>query len=250
VSETPTAVYIRASTGEQNEDHQRNSIGDWLESNGTNWSDVTQFADTASGANDDREQFQELLSRIKNEEFDRVVTWEISRISRRGATLQEFFDACEQTDTTVIITDGAISRVDPDGTNRFVADVIGMVYQQERRQLIRRIESGIDRAQREGKWLGQVPAGFIRDDDGYLQPNLNPDHEAGEAGYLELRSVLEDIDNGESYRSAAQGLPVTRQTLSAIDNDPDRRQWYLEAEACDDRVDEALGDVKMEASDD
>jgi DNA invertase Pin-like site-specific DNA recombinase len=119
-----------------------------------------------------------------------------------------------------------------------------MVYQQERRQLIRRIESGIDRAQREGKWLGQVPAGFIRDDDGYLQPNLNPNHDAAEVGYLELRSALERIEAGQSYRKAAAPLPVTRQTLSRIDQDDDRRSWYLDAEADDERVAEALIEVR------
>jgi len=246
VSDTPTAVYIRASTGEQNKSHQHESIGDWLDEHEISWADTEQYADTASGAKDDRPQFQALLSDIKTNSFDRVVTWEISRISRRGATLQEFFDACEQTDTTVIITDGAVSRVDPDGTNRFVADIVGMVYQQERRQLIRRIESGIDRAQREGKWLGQVPAGFVRDSDGYLQPNLNPDHDAGETGYLELRHALEQIDSGASYRSVAEGLPVTRQTLSTIDGDPDRRAWYLDADASDERVGEALAAVETE----
>lgn len=244
MSDTAIGTYIRASTDEQTHSNQRQSIGDWLSDHGHDWADVEQFADTGSGADDSREDFQRLLDELAAGSFDTVVCWEISRLSRRGATLQEFFDTAEDVDTTVVITDGAVEKVKPDGTGRFVADLIGMVYQQERRQLIRRIESGIDRAHREGKWLGQVPAGFVRDSDGFLQPNLNPDHDAGEVGYLELRSALERIDDGDSYRSVAKSLPVTRQTLSSIDNDPDRRQWYLEGEATDDRVHEALESVK------
>lgn len=246
MSESTVATYIRASTDDQTHANQRESIGDWLDDNGLDWSDVEQYADTGSGADDDREDFQRLVGDLEGGDLETVVCWEISRLSRRGATLQEFFDSAEDTDTTIVITDGAVEKVFPDGQGRFVADVIGMVYQQERRQLIRRIESGIDRAKREGKWLGQVPAGFTRDDEGYLQPNLDPDHDAGEVGYLEVRSALEQIDNGESYRKAANGLRVTRQTLSSIDQDEDRRQWYLEADADDELVADALEPVRTE----
>lgn len=244
VSDTAIATYMRASTDDQTLANQRESIGAWLDDHGHGWDDVDQYADIGSGADDDREEFQALVDELEAGAYDTIVCWEISRLSRRGATLQQWFDAAEATKTTIIITDGAIEKVAPDGQGRFVADIIGMVYQQERRQLIRRVQSGIDRAQREGKWLGQVPAGFVRDGDGYLQPNLNPDHDAGEVGYLELRSALEDIDDGASYRSIAKRLPVTRATLSTIDNDADRRAWYLDADADDDRVAEALDPVE------
>jgi len=239
-------VYLRASTADQTLENQRQSIGDWLADRGLDWDDVDQYADIGSGADDDRDEFQALFDELRAGAYEYVVCWEISRLSRRGATLQEWFDTAADTDTTIIITDGAVETVEPGGQGRFVADIIGMVYQQERRQLIRRIESGIDRAQREGKWLGQVPAGFVRDGDGYLQPNLNPDHNAGETGYLELRHALEQIDAGGSYRSVADGLPVTRQTLSTIDGDPERRAWYLDGDADDERVDEALGEVAVD----
>ena len=244
MSETSVAPYVRASTDDQTLANQRESIGDWLADHDLGWGDVDQYADIGSGADDSREEFQRLVDELEAGGYSTIVCWEISRLSRRGATLQEWFDAAEETNTTVVITDGAVEKVTPDGQGRFVADIIGMVYQQERRQLIRRVRSGIDRAQREGKWLGQVPAGFVRDGDGYLQPNLSPDHDVGETGYLEIRAALEQIDDGGSYRKAAESLPVTRQTLSAIDNDPDRRQWYLDADAADDRVDEALEPVK------
>jgi len=246
VSQTTVATYIRASTDDQTKSNQRDSIEAWLTDHDLGWADVEQFADIGSGADDDREDFQQLLDRLEAGALEYVVCWEISRLSRRGATLQQFFDTAEDTDTTVVITDGAVEKVTPDGQGRFVADVIGMVYQQERRQLIRRVQSGIDRARRQGKWLGQVPAGFQRDGDGYLQPNFNPDHDDGEVGYLELRSALEQIDNGGSYRATADGLPVTRQTLSKIDNDEDRRQWYLDGHADDELVAEALEPVRTE----
>lgn len=240
------AVYMRASTSEQTHANQRDSIEGWLTERDLDWDDVDQYVDTGSGADDDREQFQALLEELRAGRLEYVVVWEISRLSRRGATLQEFFDIAEDQSTTIVITDGAVDAVRPDGTGRFVADIIGMVYQQERRQLIRRIQSGVDRARREGKWLGEVPVGFVRDEAGYLQPNLDPDHDAGETGYLEVRNALENLADGSSYRSEAQGLPLARQTLSRIDQDAQRRRWYLDAEAEDDAVDEALQNLAVE----
>lgn len=57
---------------------------------------------------------------------------------------------------------------------------------------------------------------------------IDADHDAGETGYLELRNALEAIEDGESYRSAAEGLPLSRQSLSNIYRDDERRRWYLE----------------------
>ncbi|RBI58321.1 resolvase [halophilic archaeon] len=239
------ATYIRASTDEQTDSHQRESINNWLAEHDADAADVDRYVDLGvSGAADDREQFTVLLDAIEDGDYSHVVCWEISRLSRTGATLQQFFDTCEDTETTVVITDGAVEKVTPDGTGRFVADIIGMVYQQERRTLIRRIEAGQRRAQREGKWLGQVPAGFTRDGEGYLQPLLDPDHDAGEVGYLELRDAIERVDDGESYNSVASGLPLSRQALSNIHQDSERRAWYLDAEADDDRIDAALEAVR------
>lgn len=99
------------------------------------------------------------------------------------------------------------------------------------------------RARKEGKWLGEVPVGFERN-DGYLRPVINAGE--GEDSYLDIRTALEDIKDGISYNSAAQSLNTTRQTLSRIDQDDERRAWYLNVEASnDDRVDEALQDVQL-----
>ncbi|AOW80118.1 site-specific recombinase, DNA invertase Pin [Halodesulfurarchaeum formicicum] len=231
-------TYIRPSTSKQTDEHQRSSIEEYLEERGVGLEDVNQYVDVGSGADDEREQFQDLLDHIRSKNVDHVVVWEISRISRRGATLQEFFDICENNGVTIHITDGAVEKVKPDGTGRFVADIVGMVYQQERRQLIRRVESGVRRAKSQGKWLGQVPAGFKRNDDGYLRPIINPKED--EDSYIEMADALERVEEGNSYRSVARSLSISRQGLSNIHQDDERRQWYLRGEADDKRVEDAL----------
>ncbi|MBX0325893.1 recombinase family protein [Halomicroarcula sp. F13] len=239
-------TYIRPSTERQDDQHQRDSIIRYIDEHDLPQDRVEQYVDIESGSNDEREQFNALLNAIRNDEFDHIIVWEISRISRRGATLQEFFDACEEHGVTIHITDGAVEKVKPDGTGRFVADIVGMVYQQERRQLIRRVKAGVKRAKDQGKWVGNVPAGFRRNDEGYLQPIVEP--AGGEDSYFELVDALERLEDGESYRSVAKTLSISRQGLSNIHKDPERRRWYLERRSDDERVTEALEEVTTENS--
>ena len=164
---------------------------------------------------------------------------------RRSAAAR--FDTCEDTDTTGVVTDGAIEKIKPDGTGRFVADVIGMVYQQERRQLIRRVEAGIKRAKNKGDWVGNLHAGFRRDESGYLQPIIDPDDD--EDGFLEIRDALRRVEEGDSYRSVAGGLSMTRQGLAKIHKDDKRREWYFDGDADDDRVQGALNEVDVSGRD-
>lgn len=234
------AVYIRRSTADQEEEHQRQGIRQWLEKHGLTIGDVDVYAEQGSGADADRGQFQALIDAIDTDDYTDVVIWEISRIARKGFLAQQFFDTCEDQGTTIHVTNGSVRTVEPDGHGRMVADVIAAVAAEERRSLIRRTKAGINRAKQEGKWVGQVPAGFTTI-DGYLRPNFSPDYEDGETGFHDVADALETIDNGTSYRAAAKETPnITRQTLMRMEKDDDRRSWYLHQEADDDRVQAAF----------
>jgi len=237
------ACYVRSSTEKQSVDHQHSDITEWAEERGINPESIDRYVDLSqSGTDPGREQFKELIDAMNSEQYDYVVIWEVSRLTRLGSTYQEFFEVAEESGTIIAITDGWVDEVRPDGTGKLIADISAAVAEEERRRLIKRVEAGIKRARTEGKWLGEVPTGFTRNDDGFLKPVLTP--EAEEDGYLEIRAALEDIEDGESYRQAARSLETTRQTLSRIHQDENRRQWYLHADAEDPRVVEALEGVR------
>jgi len=246
---TNYATYIRRSTDEQDDEHQADDIREWLDRRDLDWSDVAIYREQASGASRDRNDFNQLIADIENGEYTDVVVWEVSRIARHGLLAQEFFEACERNDVTIHVTNGSVRRIEPGGQGRMVAGIIAEVAAEERRQLIRRTKAGLRRARNEGKWLGQVPTGFVRSDEGYLHPNLSPDYDAGETGFLDVQEALEAVEEGESYRSAADQLPnCSRQTLMNIHKDDDRRRWYLHAKADDEAVQQALADVSPEAA--
>lgn len=240
------ATYIRRSTFDQENEHQEQAITAWLEDHGLTLGEVDVLSETASGASRSREEFQRLLSKIKAGEVDHVVVWELSRVAREGELAQRFFNACEDHNVHVHITSGSIREIKPDGTNRFVADILAAVYAEERRTLIRRTKLGQERALKHGRWVGQPPLGFTTDADGYLIPNCEfygEDYNDGRDGFFAVARAVEEIDGGESYRSAADGLQCTRQALSSVDQDDEKRRWYLERNADDDRVQRALDEL-------
>lgn len=240
-----TAVYIRRSTEEQSDEHQLDDVSEWLDDHGLTIGEVDTYSEQASGAADDRDEFTELLEGIERDEYTDVVVWEISRLARKGLLAQRFFDASEEHNTVIHVTNGSVREIRPDGHGRLLADIIASVAAEERRTLIRRTKSGIKRARKEGKWVGQVPAGFVRV-DGYLKPNLDPDYDDGESGFLDLVEALERVEDGESYRSVANDTPnVTRPSLMNIHKDEGRRKWYLAGQADDERVKEALAEVTV-----
>jgi len=240
-----TATYVRRSTAKQETEHQRAAIREWLDAHDLTPGEIDTYEEQASGASADRDAFLNLVDAIDAGEYDDVVVWEISRIARKGFLAQRFFDAAEESGTTIHVTDGAVRKVEPDGHGRLVADIIAAVAAEERRSLIRRTEAGVQQAIEQGKWVGQVPAGFVTV-EGYLRPNFSPDYDAGEVGFHDIAEALEAIDGGQSYRKTAKETPnVTRQTLSAIDRDEQRRKWYLEGQAEDERVQAAVEETEV-----
>jgi DNA invertase Pin-like site-specific DNA recombinase len=245
------AAYIRRSTFEQENEHQREAIRNWLDQEDVPVSDVEFLSETASGASRNREELRRLMERIRDDDLDHVVVWELSRIAREGQLAQEFFNACEDHDVHVHITSGSIREIKPDGTNRFVADILAAVYAEERRTLIRRTKYGQQRALENDKWVGKPPLGFTTDSDGYLIANIdlyeeyNDDRE-GFYAVAEAMRRLEDDD--ASYRGLARDMECSRRALSNVFNDTEKRAWYLDRETEDERVQRALDELDdMEA---
>jgi len=118
----------------------------------------------------------------------------------------------------------------------FFAKQISLLDERAREQAVRRSIRGQKHAAKEEKWIGTTPKGFTTNSDGYLVV----DH----TEYFALAEALKRIDDGESYLSVAEETDINRVTLMDIYKDEDRRAWYLEGEATDDRVYEALDGVR------
>lgn len=240
-------AYIRRSTFQQENEHQRSAIDDWLDRHDVDVGDVEFLSETASGASRNREKLRELIERIDAGDVDHVVVWELSRIAREGQLAQEFFNLCEDNDVHVHITSGNIREIKPDGTNRFVADILAAVYAEERRTLIRRTKLGQKRALDNDHWVGKPPLGFTTDDDHFLIANVDfyEDHNEDRAGFFSVEDALcrLESDPDASYRGLAATMKCSRRALANLHKDESRSRWFLAREADDARVQRALDEL-------
>lgn len=233
------AVYARVSTSDQDVARQLDEAREHLESLGVD--DVKEYPEIVSGAadTDTREVYNQLLDDVATGRFDLVVVHEISRLSRLGPTeIHEFIQHCLEHDTGVEALDVGLKIHVDDGDLQqtiysMVARLMGDLAQIEHKQKLQRIRSGVRAAQSAGKWTGRPPAGFVVE-EGYLR--VDP------AEFLHIREALGRIDRGESYTGVAEETGIAKSTLRSLHRD--RAELYLGGETDDDRVDEALDDVR------
>lgn len=246
-----TAYYVRTSTDKQETggESQKGAIEDWYKNHNLDITEADAYVDLEqSGTSSTREQFLDLVDAVERGEYTDVVMVEISRISRILATSADFIDSAVETGTTIHLLDEMIDAIDPDDPmSAFFAKQLSLWYEEEAKQARRRALRGRREALRQGKWTTKPPLGF-RVVDGYLEPVIEPrEVEDGsmETSYLTVVAALERIDAGESYRSVAMGSGLNRVTLMDINKNEDRRRWYLDGIADDDRVQEALDEAAV-----
>ena len=233
------AIYARVSTTDQDARRQLEEARDHLDTQGID--DVTEYPEVVSGAadTDSRDVYNDLLEDVAAGAYDLVVVHEISRLSRLGPTeIHEFIQHCLEHDTGVEALDVGLSIHVDDGELQqtiysMVARLMGDLAKIEHTQKLNRIRSGVRAAQDVGKWTGRPPAGFVVE-DGYLR--VDPTE------YLHIRAALARVDRGEPVADVAADTGISGSTLRGLIDD--RRELYLRGEADDDRVDEALEDVR------
>jgi DNA invertase Pin-like site-specific DNA recombinase len=233
------AIYARVSTSDQDVSRRLNEAREHLERLGVD--DIKEYPEIVSGTadTDTREVYNQLLDDVESGEFDLVVVHEISRLSRLGPTeIHEFIQHCLEHDTGVEALDVGLKIHVDDGELQqtiysMVARLMGDLAQIEHQQKLQRIQSGVRAAQSAGKWTGRPPAGFVVE-DGYLR--VDP------AEFLHVREALARVDRGDSFATVADDTGIAESTLRSLHQD--RRDLYLAGEAEDERVDDALTDVR------
>ena len=233
------AIYARVSTADQDASRQLGELRTWVTDQYPD-AETEEYVDVVSGSATDRaEEYHALREAIAAGELDVVVVDEINRLSRLGGgEIHDFIQHALENDTSIqdrevgLSIDVGSSEVDR-AVKEMLAGLLGDLAKIEHKQKLRRIRSGIAAAQDAGKWTGRPPAGFDVV-DGYLR--VDP------AEYLHVREALARVERGEAYADVAADTGVAESTLRSLE--ADRRELYLAGEADDDRVDEALDDVR------
>jgi DNA invertase Pin-like site-specific DNA recombinase len=179
------ALYLRTSTGRQSVENQRPEV-EGLAS-GRGFTVVGTYAEQESAAKR-RPEFSRMLADARRGRFDVIVVWSLDRFGRGFSCFDAFRDL-SRIGVRVVSVREPWTEADGPALELLVA-VMSWVSGFERQRLAERIRAGLDRARREGKRLGRLPA--------------SP---------LKLAAAAARVQEGASIRSAAREKGLGAETL-------------------------------------
>ena len=167
-------ILSRVSTNTQ--DNQRQVIELTEYSNKMGWGVVKVFEEKISGVkkNEEREVLTELISFVKNNNINKVLCWELSRLGRNSLEVLKTIEILNQNNISLYIHNYKIETLNEDGkTNpmtNFLIQVLTSVSEMERITIRQRIKSGYDVYRSKGGKVGRTQ-GFRKSEQTILSEN-------------------------------------------------------------------------------
>ena len=179
---TRVAVYCRVSKQEMvNSDHcsldtQEARCRDLARAR--EWKVVTVLSDASTGANVDRPDLQELLSRAAAREFDTVLLYKVDRLSRSVYDFWGVVNKLQAHGVTVVSVTESFDNGTPQG--RLMMTLLASFGEFEREQIRARTRAGLSGRAAAGWWPARhTPFGYRRKSNGDGSPTtLEPDENA------------------------------------------------------------------------
>ena len=173
------AGYIRESTDQQATDGygmsaQQHSIRSYCELHGWELTEIYADAGRSGRTMRGREDLARLLADARSGRFERVVFWKLDRLGRNLKDLLEICDQLEAADIGIVSIQEAIDTGTAAG--RMIRSFLGAVAEFEREVTVERIKAGLEEKARQGKILGPLPLGYVRDEKGEISedPLIGP----------------------------------------------------------------------------
>ncbi len=159
-NKTKACLFIRVSTAQQDYDRQISDLTVYCKQKGYMITKVIATKITGTKTLADRQDLQELLASANQNEFQKVIVTEISRIGRNARDIRNTIDQLHRKKIAVVFKNiGGLESIDENGNESFVTNIIIAIYselaQEEKRILSERIKSGLAEARRKGKRMGR-----------------------------------------------------------------------------------------------
>lgn len=167
-------IYSRVSTCSQDYKRQTNELKDFAEK--MSWSVLGVFEEKISGAkkNEERPILSNMIDFIKNNEVDKVICWELSRIGRNTLEVLKTIEILNENCISLYIKNYSIETLnDSCETNpmsAFMIQILTSISEMERSTIRHRIKSGYDAYIKDGGKVGRKK-GFKKDNDQILREN-------------------------------------------------------------------------------
>ncbi len=167
---------MRVSTNAQDYEYQHNTLSELCERKG--WQIVKVFANKVSGAkkNEERKEIVELLDFVKNNQVDRVVATEISRIGRDTLEALKTIEILNENRVCLYLANYNIETLNPNGEVNPIARLILTIcleISSYERNLIRyRMKAGYEdylKRRKENPELRLGRQGYKKGEDAYRE---------------------------------------------------------------------------------
>jgi DNA invertase Pin-like site-specific DNA recombinase len=145
------AAYVRVSTTLQNTKAQEAELKEYAERRG--WEVTKVYADTISGAKDNRPALQALMADCRKRKVDIVLVWKFDRFARSLRNLVGALEEFKQLGIAFVSATEGVDTTIPSG--ELVFQIFGAIAQFERSLISERVRVGLAQAKRCGKQLGR-----------------------------------------------------------------------------------------------
>jgi DNA invertase Pin-like site-specific DNA recombinase len=149
------AVYLRCSTSKQETAAQRHAVEAWCHQQGYDRVEIVEHIDEAvSGSTLARPGFRHMMADVRTGKINKIVTFEISRLSRNFLDSLTVMKTLADYGVMVEVPGEGIQPFDTT-MQQFVVAAKGLVAAQERERISERTKAGLAAAKARGSKLGR-----------------------------------------------------------------------------------------------
>lgn len=168
-------IFSRVSTLAQDYQRQTDELLDYATKMG--YSVERIFEEKISGAkkNEERKELMAMMSYIKSNQIEKVLTWELSRIGRNAVQVLQVIEMLNEAKVSLYIKNYNLETLNPDGTvnplSQFMVQILNSVNEMERQTIVQRLRSGYTAAIKNGTKVGRKTGIQVKSDEQFLQEN-------------------------------------------------------------------------------
>ena len=172
---TKVVIFSRVSTLVQDYTRQTNELMEYAEKMGYTVEKV--FEEKISGAkkNEERKELMAMMTYIKSNQIEKVLTWELSRIGRNAVQVLQVIEMLNEAKVSLYIKNYNLETLNPDGTvnplSQFMVQILNSVNEMERQTIVQRLRSGYSQHRALNRPVGRKPGVQVKPDSQFLQEN-------------------------------------------------------------------------------
>ena len=154
-----TVIYTRVSTNVQDYQRQIEELQQLASSH--DWNVLQVFSEKVSGAkkNEERQELSKMLDYINNNQVDKVLVWELSRLGRNTLEVLKSIDVLNSMGVSLFIKNYGIETLDAEGKPnvmaQFLVTILAEVARMERSTIKERMNSGYKKYRADGGKVGR-----------------------------------------------------------------------------------------------